>query len=111
MSSAGPLPVESSETPSAAAPPPAAARGAGSAEALVRELFGIAGIEIGGTGPGDIQVHDPRFYERLLRDASVGVGESYMDDWWETDALDVTIEKIMRANLKQKMTGSWRLRR
>jgi cyclopropane fatty-acyl-phospholipid synthase-like methyltransferase len=33
-----------------------------------------------------------------------------MDEWWETDALDVTVEKIMRANLKQKITGSWRMR-
>ena len=33
-----------------------------------------------------------------------------MEEWWETDALDVTIDKIMRANLKQKITGSWRMR-
>ena len=46
----------------------------------------------------------------LISDASIGLGESYMDEWWETDALDTTIEKIMRANLKQKITGSWRMR-
>ncbi len=80
------------------------------AESIVRELLGLAGIEINGTKPGDITVKDSRFYERLLRDASVGLGESYMDEWWETDALDVTIDKIMRANLKQKITGSWRMR-
>src|SRR5687767_5175188 len=59
------------------------------AESIVRELFGLADVECGGTRPGDIQVHDPRFYERVLRDASIGLGESYMDGWWETDALDV----------------------
>jgi cyclopropane-fatty-acyl-phospholipid synthase len=80
------------------------------AESIVRELFSLAGIEIGGTAPGDIRVHDPRFYERLLRDASIGLGESYMEDWWETDALDVFIDKVMRADLKRKVTGSWRLR-
>ncbi len=80
------------------------------AEGIVRELFALAGITIDGTNRGDITVHDPRFYERLLRDASIGLGESYMDGWWETDALDVTVDKIMRANLKQKVTGSWRLR-
>jgi cyclopropane-fatty-acyl-phospholipid synthase len=80
------------------------------AESIVRELFGLADIEFGGSRPGDIRVNDPRFYERVLRDASIGLGESYMDEWWETDALDVTIDKIMRANLKQKITGSWRLR-
>ena len=79
-------------------------------EYLVRELFSLAGITIGGTAPGDIVVHDSRFYDRLMRDASIGLGESYMDGWWETDALDTFIEKVMRANLKQKVTGSWRLR-
>jgi cyclopropane-fatty-acyl-phospholipid synthase len=80
------------------------------AEAVVRELFELAGIQIGGHAPGDIRVHDRRFYERVLRDASIGFGESYMEDWWETDALDVTIDKVMRADLKRKITGSWRLR-
>jgi cyclopropane-fatty-acyl-phospholipid synthase len=80
------------------------------AESIVRELFGLAGIEIDGAGLGDIRVKDPRFYERVIRDASVGFGEAYMDEWWETDALDVTIDKIMRANLKQKIQGSWRMR-
>ena len=80
------------------------------AEAIVRELFELAGVTIGGAQPGDLRVHDPRFYARVIRDASIGFGESYMEEWWETDALDVTIDKIMRANLKQKITGSWRMR-
>ncbi len=80
------------------------------AESIVRELFGLAGIEIGGSGQGDIRVHDQRFYERVIRDASVGFGEAYMEEWWETDALDVTIDKVMRANLKQKIQGSWRMK-
>ncbi len=80
------------------------------AESIIRELFELAGITIGGSAEGDIRVHDQRFYERVLRDASVGFGEAYMDEWWETDALDVTIDKIMRANLKKKITGSWRMR-
>jgi cyclopropane-fatty-acyl-phospholipid synthase len=83
---------------------------ASDAERLLRELFGMAGITIDGTATGDIRVRDPRFYERVLREASIGFGESYMDEWWETDALDVTIDKICRANLKQKITGSWRMR-
>jgi cyclopropane-fatty-acyl-phospholipid synthase len=83
---------------------------ASEAEAMVRELLGLAGITIGGSAPGDIVVHEPGFYERLLRDASIGLGESYMEGWWDTDALDVFIEKAMRANLKQKVMGSWRLR-
>ena len=85
-------------------------RRAGSAETLVRELFGLAGVRIDGPGPGDINVRDTRFYDRLLRDASIGMGESYMDGWWDTDALDVLIEKILRAGLQDRVTGSPRLR-
>ena len=91
-------------------PHPAMSRRADSAEHVVRELFGLAGVRIGGPGPGDITVHDPRFYGRLLRDASIGMGESYMDGWWDTDALDVLIEKILRAGLQDRVTGSVRLR-
>ena len=80
------------------------------ARSVVRELFGLAGVTIGGSAPGDITVHDERFYERLLRDASIGLGEAYMDGWWDTDALDTFVDKVMRANLKDKVTGSWRLR-
>jgi cyclopropane-fatty-acyl-phospholipid synthase len=80
------------------------------AEAIIRELFSLADIEIGGTRPGDIQVKDQRFYERTIRGASLGFGEAYMDEWWDSNALDVTIDKCMRANLKQKVKGSWRLK-
>lgn len=80
------------------------------AEALMRELFEGADIRFDGSRPGDIVVHDPRFYERVLRDHSIGFGESYMDGWWDTDALDVCVDKVMRADLKRKIAGSWRLK-
>jgi cyclopropane-fatty-acyl-phospholipid synthase len=80
------------------------------AEAIVTELFGLAGVTINGSATGDIQVHDPRFFERVLRDASIGLGESYMDEWWDTDALDVTITKLLLGKLREKIQGSWRLK-
>jgi cyclopropane-fatty-acyl-phospholipid synthase len=88
----------------------AVSRRSAGAEALVRELFALAGVRVGGPAPGDIHVHDPRFYARVLRDASLGLGESYMDGWWDTDALDVLIEKILRAGLQDRVTGDVRLR-
>ncbi len=80
------------------------------AESIVRELFSHADVQIGGTRPWDVKVLDPRFYERLLRDASVGFGESYMEDWWEVPQLDVLIDKLFRSNIKAKIQGSWRLK-
>lgn len=80
------------------------------AESVVRELLEHAGVGFGTANPGDIVVHDERFYERFLRDKSIGLGESYMDGWWDTEALDVFIDKVLRADLKRKITGSWRLK-
>lgn len=34
-----------------------------------------------------VDVRDPRVYARVLRDGSVGLGESYADGWWTTDDL------------------------
>jgi cyclopropane-fatty-acyl-phospholipid synthase len=79
------------------------------AETIVRELFGLAGVTIDGNKPWDIRVKNREFYPRLLRDASLGLGESYMDRWWEVDALDQFIEKVLRADLKEKIKGNWRL--
>ncbi len=80
------------------------------AEAIVRELFGHADVNFDGKREWDIKVHDQRFFERVLRDASIGFGESYMEDWWEVEKLDVLIDKLFRANIKQKIQGSWRLK-
>lgn len=80
------------------------------AEQLVRKLFAEAGVEVNGPAPSDITVKDPRFYGRLLREASVGFGESYMDGWWECDALDLCVEKLLCADLKTRIAGDWRLK-
>ena len=58
------------------------------AEKTVRRYLDEAGIEVNGAGPGDIKVNDPRFYDRLVSGGSLGLGESYMDGWWEADNLE-----------------------
>ena len=44
------------------------------AERVVAELFARADIEINGDRPCDIQVHDDRFYSRILKDGTLGFG-------------------------------------
>ena len=80
------------------------------AEEVVRELFGEAGVGVAGEKPGDILVKNKGFYGRLLRDASIGLGESYMEGWWECEALDLFIEKLLRIDIKKRVTGSLRLK-
>jgi len=44
-------------------------------ESVIRELLDTAGIKINGSQPWDLQVHDDRLYERVLRDSSLGLGK------------------------------------
>lgn len=82
----------------------------GNAERVVRELFDSAGVGVKGEKPGDIDVKNDGFYDRFLREASIGLGESYMDGWWECDALDLFIEKLLRIDIKKKVQGDLRLK-
>ncbi len=80
------------------------------AEKTVRELLDIAGITINGDKPYDIQVHNPDLYERVLRDQALGLGESYMDGWWDCEALDQFFDRILRARLDEAVKGSWKIK-
>jgi cyclopropane-fatty-acyl-phospholipid synthase len=73
----------------------------------VEELLGRAGLTVNGDRPWDIQVHDDRFFARVLARGSLGLGESYMDGWWDSGQLDELIARVLRADLKQDVT-SWR---
>ena len=76
-------------------------------EAIVRELLDSASIAINGSHPWDIQVHDARFYDRVLRQGTLGLGESYMDGWWDCAALDQFIDRALRARLEDQVKGNW----
>ena len=60
------------------------------------DLLTKAGIEVGGTRPWDIQVHDERLYGRLLAYGTLGFGEAYMDGWWDAEALDQLVVQAAR---------------
>jgi cyclopropane-fatty-acyl-phospholipid synthase len=76
---------------------------------IVRGLLETAGITVNGDRPWDIRVHDERFFIRVLRDASLGLGESYMDGWWDCESIDQMIDRVLRANLREKVEKNLRL--
>ena len=71
----------------------------------LQRFLNYAGITINGNKSYDIQVKDERFYKRVLSGGSLGLGESYMDGWWECKKLDELISKILRARLDKKVVG------
>jgi cyclopropane-fatty-acyl-phospholipid synthase len=76
-----------------------------SAKTAIQELLERADVRINGNRPGDIQVHNDKFYKRVLAQGSLGLGESYMDGWWDCKELDVFFYKIMSARLEEKVRG------
>ena len=70
---------------------------------IVSELLGRAGITINGSSPSDAQVKHPDFFKRVLREGSLGLGESYMDGWWECERLDIFFASVLRAGLENQL--------
>jgi cyclopropane-fatty-acyl-phospholipid synthase len=79
------------------------------ANELCKNVLAEAGVTVGGNEPWDIEVKDERLYQRLLRDGSLGFGESYMEGWWDSPALDQTIERVCRARLRDHVKDNWNL--
>lgn len=73
-------------------------------EATIRGLLELAGVEANGSRPWDLKVHDARFYRRILAEGgALGLGESYMDGWWDADELDTLIHRVLRAGLEHRV--------
>ncbi len=72
-----------------------------------QSLLQRADIRINGNRPWDITVHREEFYGRVFREGSVGLGESYMDGWWDAPALDQFFEHIFRADLDESRIPDW----
>ena len=61
----------------------------------IQKLLSLAGITIKGDKPWDIQVHNDRLYRRVLTEGSLGLGESYMDGWWDCARLDEFFYRVL----------------
>lgn len=75
---------------------------------IVEGALNHAGITINGDKPWDVQVHNEEVFDRIVRDGELGVGESYMDGWWDCPALDQFFDKVFRATLQQYFRDNWK---
>lgn len=89
-------------------PPSRAAKvGTQRARAMVSRLLQQANISLNGNQPWDIQVHDERFYSRVLALGTLGLGEAYMDGWWDCERLDEFTYRALRAHLDSRVGFGW----
>ncbi|PIE01447.1 MAG: cyclopropane-fatty-acyl-phospholipid synthase [Acidobacteria bacterium] len=73
-------------------------------ERFIHELMESLDIQIDGDRPWDVQIHNPLFYKRVATEGSLGLGEAYMDGWWDCKALDQLFYRLLRAGVDKQVT-------
>ncbi len=75
-------------------------------EKFIHEIMNALDIQVDGDRLWDIQIHNPLFYKRVATQGSLGLGEAYMDGWWDCDALDALFYRLLRGNADEKTAPS-----
>jgi len=71
----------------------------------VQRLLDPVDVRIDGDRPWDLRVHDRHFFGRVLRQGSLGLGEAYMDGWWDADSLDGLLFRLLAGGVEQQAPG------
>ncbi len=75
----------------------------------MEKLLSLANIKVNGNNPWDIHIHDKRVFSRIFRDGSLGLGEAYMDGWWDCERLDEFFYQVLSSRLDEKIKRNWPL--
>jgi cyclopropane-fatty-acyl-phospholipid synthase len=69
----------------------------------VESLLAAADIQVGGSRPWDISVHHPGWYQRVWDGWNLGLGESYMDGWWDCPQLDAFFARLLGSGAEERL--------
>ena len=72
-------------------------------EETVKRLFDSVDIQVNGSRSWDPQIHNELFYARVLSGGSLGLGESYMDGWWDCKAPDQLSYKLLSGRIDKQV--------
>ena len=73
-----------------------------------QRLLNRAGVRINGSRPWDMLIHHPDTLGRILAQGSLGLGDSYVEGWWDCERLDEFFNRILRAGRDGQV--GWRAR-
>jgi cyclopropane-fatty-acyl-phospholipid synthase len=68
-----------------------------------QDLLDPAGIQLNGAGVCDIRVHNPDLFRCVIRDGTLGLGEAYMDGWWDCDRIDELFCRALNVGLEDAL--------
>ena len=70
----------------------------------IQELLSTVDIQLDGSRPWDLQVKNDQLFGRILGQGSLGLGEAYMEGWWDCEDLDGMFYRIIRSDIRSKVT-------
>ncbi len=79
----------------------------------LEQLFEPADIAIGGSRRWDMQIHQPLVFRRAITEGNLGLGEAYMDGWWDCDDLEEFFFRLLSSKADKKIVtpvnliGKW----
>ncbi|MFA5086700.1 MAG: cyclopropane fatty acyl phospholipid synthase [Candidatus Paceibacterota bacterium] len=76
---------------------------ANEAKKWISKLIAPTGITVNGSNPWDIEVLNEDLYGRILSQGSLGLGEAYMDGWWDCDKLDEFFYRVLSNKLEERI--------
>jgi cyclopropane-fatty-acyl-phospholipid synthase len=75
---------------------------------MIEQLLSETGVRVNCPDSWDIQVRDERFYSRVLKEGSLGLGEAYMEGWWDCQRIDEFICRLLKGKLEEKIKRNLR---
>jgi cyclopropane-fatty-acyl-phospholipid synthase len=70
---------------------------------LAVSLLSAADIPLNSSEPWSIHVHDERLWDRVIAEQQLGLGEAYMDGWWDCERMDMFLTKLLDYDVQSHM--------
>ncbi|MGE0861460.1 MAG: cyclopropane fatty acyl phospholipid synthase [Gammaproteobacteria bacterium] len=71
-------------------------------------LLHEADVALDGRRPWDLRVHDARLWRRIALTGTRGLGDAYVDGWWDVERLDLLFARLIEARADRR---AWNLPR
>lgn len=72
---------------------------------MLASLLEKADIRLNGDRPWDVRVHNEELFKRIVQQGTIGIGEAYMEGWWDCDRIDELFYKAIMAHLEDRFSS------
>lgn len=74
------------------------------AKKYIQKLLARADVQINGTRPWDVQVHNPNIYRKLFFGGIEALGDGYCLGDWDCEVIDQLVDRVYRAGLSKSIS-------